>query len=715
MDGFQDFLNAALNWLWGLLGGLKDLLVKIQDTLANNPSGALVAALVLIVLTGLVGGMLADRWKQPVILGYILAGVFIGIVYKAGLGDVAMQSLDSLANIGVALLLFAMGLEFPKKEIKPIFKIAVWGALCQVLFTWAAATGLAYMVAKLVNADLFPSLASMLLFGACFVSTSTAVVLKTLSSRGYQYSLSGKVMTGVSIVQDLTVIPFAIIACMFQTLGKGGLKSFEPLLYGAIFMVLVMTLGPKVLPRILQFVAKRTDSKELFLLAVTGLALAVGAISEYMELSFSFGTFLAGIVLSDSEYGKKALSELIPIRDFFAMLFFVSIGMMLDASYLVQHPVLVLVLMILTVMTRTVFLSAVTWCSGYRNVIPVAMFFGMCPTSEIAFVVIQTGRSTLLFSDDLYSLALCVVVCSMIVGPLIDSLTTPVYALLRRTIWKKQNAYGDIELPPPDLNRHVIIAGGGELSHVLARQLTNLKKPYVIVEPMYERFREARNAGLSVIYGDPQHEVILSGAGIGDAEALLTSANDFWDNYAVVKTARKMNPSVDIVARADSRAQEDLLRDCSVQEIVLSRFEMALEMTRRILLLCHVPATRIQNYLNSVRLKRYQYALAGESVDTLAEKIRTASGLVELHWIQIPAQSLLTSKTIAESKVRSQTGVSIVSVIHKGEINTNPSPSLRLDAGDIVAMIGTPEQYEAFQKLVGEIPISDSAEDAKKS
>ena len=464
------------------LAQVRSWFLELTGNMSATDEEAILTALLLIVVTGLIGGAAAKRLKQPLILGYILAGVAVGYLFKAGLGEVANTAVNSLANVGVALLLFSMGLEFSKKDIRPVSRVAVFGALVQVLFTFLTGAGIAWLLSRdqQINFSgdtripLFGSDVSLFLFGVCFVSTSTAVVLKTLSSKGFENTLSGRVMIGVSIVQDLTVMPLMLLICQLGalSLSGGGFSSWLPLLLSSAFMVLMLTVGARYLPKLTEHAA-RLESKELFLLSITGIALVSGAISVAMQVSFSFGAFLAGIVLSDSAYGKKALSELSPVRDFFAMLFFVSIGMMLDVRYLGMHWGLVAVLVLLTGLARTTFLAAVTWIFKYRNVIPVAMFFGMFPTSEIAFVVIGTGLQESLITSELYSLILCVVVCSMIAGPVINNLTAPVYSLLRRTVWRNLQSTG-IVLPQPDLDGHMVLIGGGRISRVIAHVLIRL-------------------------------------------------------------------------------------------------------------------------------------------------------------------------------------------------------------------------------------------------
>ena len=703
-----DYLTRVRSWF-----------LELTSNMSATDEEAILTALLLIVVTGLIGGAAAKKLKQPLILGYILAGVVVGYLFKAGLGEVANSAVNSLANVGVALLLFSMGLEFSKKDIRPVSKVAVFGALAQVFFTFLAGTGIAWLLSRDPSVNfagdtkipLFGSNVSLFLFGVCFVSTSTAVVLKTLSSKGFENSLSGRVMIGVSIVQDLTVMPLMLLICRLGAMSSsgGGFSSWMPLLLSSAFMALMLTVGARYLPKLTEHAA-RLESKELFLLSITGIALVSGAISVAMQVSFSFGAFLAGIVLSDSAYGRKALSELSPVRDFFAMLFFVSIGMMLDVRYLGEHWLLVAALVVLTGLARTSFLSLVTWFFKYRNVVPVAMFFGMFPTSEIAFVVIGTGLQDSSITSEMYSLVLCVVVCSMIAGPIINNLTGPVYRLLRRTVWRNL-VLADIVLPQPDLEDHMVLIGGGRISRVIAHVLIRLKLKYVIVEPSYDAYREAQAEGVNVIYGDPMSDIILAAARIGAAKVLVPMIPKLEESLAVVELARKLNPDIRTVMCAASPEIEKRLSEENVNEIILSHFEVSLELTRRILVLNDISEARIQNYLDSVRASRYKPMLEDSPAFALAEKIRAFNGMIALQWTQVQPDSPLAGRSIEESQVRARTGMSIVGVIHKGRVDANPHPDTVLHVGDLVAAIGSEEQAAAFA-LLTHSPMAGSPESA---
>ena len=692
--------NSLFYFVWGAL-------YKVHAAILGSSVKLFVLAMILILLTGLAGGLAAKKLKQPLILGYILAGVLAGTLIKSAVGSAGAMALDSLADMGVALLLFSMGLEFSKADLKPVYKVSVWGSLAQVFFTLISGAALAWGISR-YRPELFTGPASWLLFGCAFVSTSTAVVLKTLKSRRRTGTLSYRVMIGISIVQDLTVIPLMLLICRLDDLSSGFLKAFFPICTGTVFMVLMLTAGSKYIPMWLRHIA-RFESKELFLLAVTVLALGIGLVADMAGTSFSFGAFIAGIVLSDSDYGKKALYELMPVRDIFAMLFFVSIGMMLDVSFLIRNAALVIILTAATGMTRTIFLSAVTAKAGYRNVIPIAMFFGMFPTSEMAFVVIQTGKNTGLFPAALYSLILCVVVCSMITGPMLDSLTSPVYSLFRKTIWKKAPS-SDIVMPPPALMGHVIIAGGGAIARFMAKLFTNLKFPYLIIETEHPAFQEAKKASLLCIYGDPRQDVILSTAGISEAGILLLASPGLENNLAIIRRARALNPDIKIVARAESEREVEELHRQNIHEIVQPRFEAGLELTRQALLSMNVPPIEIQNFLDSIRFDRYKPLMEGSEGFSAIERMRSFAGLTALNWIRIPADSVFAGKTLKETAVRSQYGVSIVGILHEGRFTSNPGPGCVMNPGDILAVMGTAEDQKLFGEAAGAGPSSTPAE-----
>ena len=395
------------------------------------------------------------------------------------------------------------------------------------------------------------------------------------------------------------------------------------------------------------------------------------------------------------------------------MLFFVSIGMMLDCQFLLNHFPLVILLLLLTSFARSVMLAVVTWASGYRNIIPYAMLFGMIPTSEIAFVVIQAGKDDGIFTGAVYSLILSIVVCSMIVGPALDSLTAPAYAFVRKYLYRNGPIMDNISMPLPHLSNHILIAGGGAMARSVANLLSALNLPYVIVESDYNAFRTARKENLTVLYGDPQSEVILNSAGIDRARLFLAAADGFTENLAIIRTARHLNGEVSIVTSADLQEEMDLLQNYQITEIVQPDFEARLEMMRQVLISLKMSALEVQNYLDEVRHQRYKKLLMESQSDfTTLHRMRSFLGMIELYWVQLPQNSPLSGTTIAQSAIRSKTGSSVAGILRDDVFLTNPGPSELLKAGDILAMVGNREQRSTFERIAGN-ESADSPEAAK--
>ena len=283
--------------------------------------------IILLIVVGFGCGLVLHRLGQPLVLGYILAGVILG-PNTAGVTLANTHDIELLAEIGVALLLFALGLEFSLKDLRPVRGIALIGTPIQMLLT----IGVGVLIGPLLGLDWRESI----WLGALISLSSTMVILKTLMAQGLLGTLSSKVIIGVLIVQDLAVIPLMVVLPQLS-LADGG---FGPVAFAAlkaaVFIAAMVVLGTRILPRLIGHIAK-LGSRELFLLAITAIGLGIGYVTHLVGLSFAFGAFVAGLVLSESDYGHQALSDIIPLRDLFGLLFFASVGMLLDLDFLVDH------------------------------------------------------------------------------------------------------------------------------------------------------------------------------------------------------------------------------------------------------------------------------------------------------------------------------------------------------------------------------------------
>ncbi|MFZ5447169.1 MAG: cation:proton antiporter [Thermodesulfobacteriota bacterium] len=643
--------------------------------------------IVIIVVAALIGAVVAHKLRQPLIIGYILAGVMVG-PYTGGVTVSEIHNIELLAEIGVALLLFALGLEFSIKKLMSVRYIALVGTPIQILLTMVYGFAIGHWLGWEWTTSVW--------IGALISLSSTMVILKTLMNQGLLGTLSSRVMIGMLMVQDLAVVPMLIILPQLSN-PKAGLALLGlAALKAAGFLIIIILLGTRVLPRLLAYIAK-WNSRELFILAVTAIGLGVGYETYLSGLSFAFGAFVAGMVLSESDYSHQALSDIIPLRDLFGLLFFTSVGMLLDPSFLLKHWHTILLLVFLVGLGKGVIFASLTRLFNYGNIVPLAAALGLFQIGEFSFVLARAGRSAGAISSEIYSLVLCTAIISMILTPVISGLTAPLYSLRKRRF--RHEPIQTINLPDSGLNDHVVIAGVGRIGQHVAGVLHYLKLPFVLIEIDYLRVEQCKKAGFPVIYGDASQEVVLEAAQVKQACLLLATTPAIAVGQAIVHQAKQLKPSLDILARAEEVELMRALYEQGASLVVQPEFEAGLEMTRQALLHLHLPATDILKYTDAVR--RDLYALFHGNHDGYQHiaSLRSAGSLIELNWLTLKQDSPINGHTIGELGIRTATGASVVGVMREETFYPNPHPDFQFAPGDLVAVIGKQEQFNTFQKM----------------
>ncbi|MEW6429519.1 MAG: cation:proton antiporter [Thermodesulfobacteriota bacterium] len=646
------------------------------------------ADIVIIVVAALVGALVAQRIKQPLVLGYILAGVVVG-PHTGGISVGDVHEIELLAEIGVALLLFALGLEFSISELKPVRKIALFGTPVQILLTIAFGYGLGRYMGWSGPVSLW--------LGSLISLSSTMVTLKTLMSRGLMGTLSSRVMIGMLIVQDLAVIPMMIILPQLSDPEAGMPLLLVAMAKSVVFLVLMLYLGRKLLPWLLAQVAQ-WNSRELFILSITAIGLGVGYATYLFGLSFAFGAFIAGMVLSESDYGHQALSDIIPLRDVFGLLFFTSVGMLLDPFFLWENIGRILSLLLVVALFKGILFAGLARAFGYINIVPVAVGFGLFQIGEFSFVLARVGLETRALDQTVYSLVLAVSVISMVVTPFASSLVTPIYELMKR--WIRSDAPLFENMPSHGLNDHVVIAGGGRVGQYIAHILTQLQLPFVIIEINHQRMLECKAAEFPVIYGDMSHPTVLDLARLDSARLLLVTTPLVTTSQAIVRQARHLRPELHIIARADGAAQTRALYESGVYMAVLPEMEAGLEIARQALLHMEIPVAVIQQYSDAVRQQHYAPLYQASDGHELLARFDHIKNMLEISWVTIAAGSGLVGKSIKEAAVRTLTGASIVGIIRDRRFHSNPKVDEIFREGDQVAVVGNQQERNGFRKLV---------------
>jgi CPA2 family monovalent cation:H+ antiporter-2 len=551
------------------------------------------ADIAIIVVAGFLGGVAAQRLRQPLILGYIAAGIVLGPVTGGAFISDA-HDVEVLAEIGVALLLFALGIEFSLKELRPVRRIALLGTTLQILITVGVTGGVGLLLGWPWTDAVW--------FGGCVALSSTMVILKTLQGQGRLGTLSSRVMIGMLLVQDLAVVPLLILLPQLTDLRAGLPALGWALVRSAVFLALMIVVGTRVVPWLMRRVS-RWNSREIFLLTVAGLGLGIGYATYKVGLSFAFGAFVAGIVLSESDHAHQALSDIIPLRDIFGLLFFASVGMLLDPDFVRDNLPLVLLLVAAVAVVKGVVCAGIGHAFGYRNVIPLALGLTMFQAGEFAFVIGKVGVATGSIGTELYSLILAVTLVTMFLTPFVSRATAPVYGFLRRR--RREDPVQTINITHDELHDHVIVAGAGRMGQAVARVLRRLGLPFVAIELDQHRLETCRDGGIAVIFGDAGHPVVLEAAGLRRACVLLVTTPSPQVTRSIVRNARALRPELHIVARAESPGMLEDLHELGVHEAVLPLMEAGLELTRQALVHLKLPDQQIERFADEVRREFY--------------------------------------------------------------------------------------------------------------
>ncbi|MBA3014508.1 MAG: cation:proton antiporter [Proteobacteria bacterium] len=645
------------------------------------------ADIVIIVVAALFGALIAQKLKQPLILGYIFAGIVVG-PYTGGVTVGDIHEIELLAEIGVALLLFALGLEFSISELKPVRNIALFGTPVQILLT----IGAGYVLGKYMGW----SSASSLWLGALISLSSTMVTLKTLMGRGLMGTLSSRVMIGMLIIQDLAVIPMMIILPQLSN-PKAGLPLLAiAVIKSVIFLALMFYLGRKLLPWLLAHVAQ-WNSRELFILSITAIGLGIGYATYLFGLSFAFGAFVAGMVLSESDYGHQALSDIIPLRDIFGLLFFTSVGMLLDPVFLFENWIKIFSI----VLAIAVFKGTVFWVLamlfGYINIVPIAVGLGLFQVGEFSFVLARVGLETKAIDQDIYSLVLAISVISMAITPFVSTLAPSLYQI-RKKLFKKELLQTE-NLPHHGLKDHVVIAGGGRVGQHIAQVLTQLNLPFVIIELNHQRMVECKGAKFPVVFGDMSQPNVLDVSKVHLARLLLITTPSVVTTQSIVRQVHRIKPELHIIVRADGTEQMRALYESGVYMAVLPEMEAGLEIARQALLHLEIPVSIIQKYTDAVRQHLYAPIYKSNNNHQLLTKFDNIKNMLEISWVTLLADSPLISKSIKEAAIRTKTGVSIVGIIHEKVFYSNPKVDYCFQEGDLVAIVGNQQERNGFKRL----------------
>ncbi len=555
---------------------------------------SLILNMAIVLGAGLAGGLAARFLKQSAIIGYLLAGVVIG-PHALGL----IQESDEirvLATIGVVLLLFTLGVKLSLREMIRVRRVAIGGGIFQLLTT----TGLGIGVAALLGW----SLPEAVIFGFLIAISSTMVVIGMLTQRGELETVHGRVMIGILLMQDIAA---AFMMFILPVLGGsvGNLASVLGLavLKAGVFLALVLFLGAWVVPRFIRRVASQ-GSRELFILSGAVLCFGGAFAAYYFGLSAALGAFAVGLLISESDFAHQVLGDMIPLRDIFSAIFFVSVGMLIALPFMAANINTVIAIVVTIVLGKFVICSATARLFGYGGKAILLVGAGMIQIGEFSFVLAELGLGTGAISEHLYSLILASAMISIILTPFAYSLAT---GLSTRLIQARALRPDTAEGAPQSVEEvakisdHVVICGHGRVGGNVAQMLRQLQIPHLVIDLDPAVISSLRDRGIPCIYGDAGNREVLSKAGLKDAALLLIAMPDPMAARLALDHALRINPQLDVVARVHSDFERDFLRGRGASELVQPELEASIELTRHVLCRLGLSEDKVQEFTNNWR------------------------------------------------------------------------------------------------------------------
>ena len=657
-----------------------------------------VLANLLVIFTASIAVVFVfHQFRLPSIAGFLVAGALIGPYGLNLISDIG--TVQALAEIGIVLLLFTIGIEFSLVHLVSMRRLMFLAAPIQVggvlLIAWfgAVLAGLSWQQG--------------VFWGFLFSLSSTAIVLKTLAERGESDSIHGRATIGILVFQDLAVVPMMLLTPILGGQSDGsGLAILLTLGKSILVVALVIAGSWYLVPKVLGHIV-RSRSRELFLLTIIVSCLGIAWLSSLGGLSLALGAFIAGLVISESEYSHQAMAEVLPFRDSFNSLFFVSIGILMDWRVLLAHPLPVVGLLVTVLLVKFVAGAGAVLLTEIPLRSAIMVGIALAQVGEFSFLLAQQGQESGFLRGDPYQVFLAVSVLSMIVTPFLmqwsPHLARRVEAWQRLRHWLPNRTTAHVlqtEKKQIRLKDHVIIVGYGLNGRNLARVLGDTEIPYVALDLDGDTVSREAKHGVPIYYGDGTNPNVLRHMRIEDAKVLVVAISDPFITRRAVQVAKGLNPKLHVVVRTRYLRELEELHQLGADDVVPEEFETSIEIFALVLRTYKLPQVFVTEKANQVR--REGYALLRRSeLPELAHHLRggtLADAAVET--CRIDDDSPAQGKTLAEIALRLRTGASVIAWTRAGVTQANPSEKTRLIVGDIVVLIGSRAQIRQAMGLL---------------
>jgi len=648
--------------------------------------------LIILLAVSLPITFLFHKAKLPALVGFLITGVLIGPHGTAVITET--QAVERLADVGVVLLLFTVGLEFSIEDIMRSGRQLLLGGGTQVVLTVGAVAGIALLFGYPMTQALF--------FGFLASLSSTAIVLKMYSDRAELDTAHGRLSTGILLFQDMAVVPMMLLLPVLGQAGTAGeitpVSVMMSLGKAVLGLAVVFLAARQIVPFLLHHVI-RLRNREMFFLLVVLLCLGTAWITFSLGLSLALGAFLAGLIIAESEYSHQIVADILPFRDYFASIFFISVGMLLKTDYFLMHWPLLIGLTTVLALLKTGLVTVTAAVLRYPVRSALLSGLALAQVGEFSFLLADQGSRFGLIAGNTFQAFINTSILTMIATPFIMHVA-PWFA-------------DRIRLPRPDstdnanvcsLTGHTIIAGYGLNGRNLARTLRATRIPYTVLEVNADTIRKARDDGEPIIYGDITREDVLVRAGADCARVIVFAISDFSATRMAIRFVRSINPSIFILVRTRYAAEVDELLKLGADQVIAEEFETSIEIFSRVLHQYHVPGNIIANQISLVRFDGYKM-LRGLSLDQ--EKIGRLAALfaaATVDNVQVQPECACIGKTLRELDIRRSSGATVLAIVRNGEAVTNPGIDFRLEADDILVLLGAHKELDAAATLLTQRP-----------
>ena len=656
---------------------------------------SLLLDLVTIFALSVAAALICHRLRLPSAIGLLLAGVIAGPHALRLLRNA--HEIELLAEIGVVLLLFVIGLEISIADLERLKRFFAIGGSAQFFGTAAVLTLLLPLTGLMPQQSLY--------LGFVVALSSTAIVLRALQERGELDTPHGRSILSILIYQDIGVVPVMLTAPLLAGMaglgaagasGAGGLAALGTLL---LKVLLVAAFGYSayrwIVPWVLERIT-RTRSSEAFLLGVFMLCVGIAVLTQSLGLSLALGAFLAGFILSESEYSHQAVAVMLPFRDVLMSLFFISIGMLLDLQALAGNLAPLLLLTAAVLLVKPLIAAGASLAVGLPLRQAVLSGMALSQVGEFSLVATKAGVSAGLLPADVFQTVLVVAVLSMLATPLLIQSAPPLAERLAATPlgrWSERRLGPEPGGTAPQEPPSVLIVGFGVTGRNLAASCRHCDVPYAVIELNAALVRKARGEGLPIHYGDASQPAILELVRVQRARAIVVAIDDAGAARRVVELARRLAPNAYILVRTRYLREVEPLNQLGADEVIADELEVSIEVFSRVLARMLVPRERIKRLIGEVRgeWRRMARSLAPEA--TRVHDLRVVLPDLATHSIPLRQGNPWVGQTIAGSRLRDDHGVMVLAVQRSGETLANPRGDVMLQAGDVLFVIG-PENWD---------------------